>query len=149
MKNFIKRILNYFLNIQLVRYLINGGFLFIIDFIIFYFFYKIIGIPVHFCQTISRGGSASVGFFTHKYFVFKNRDSSLLKFSLQGILFIALLFFNVFFSSFVVYILYYIIRIKNIVILKVLTEIIVVIESYIFLNLIFWKFKKEKKNEFN
>lgn len=141
---FIIKIIKYFLNIQFVRYLINGGFLFIIDFCIFYTFNKIVGLDVQFCQAISRSSSAIIGFFTHKYFVFKNKESSLLKFSLQGFLFIGLIIFNVFFSSFVVYLFYYIIKIKNIVLLKILTEIIMVTESYLLLNLIFFKSKSNK-----
>lgn len=141
-KNSVKDLFYFFFKIQFIRYLINGGFLFVIDFFIFYFFNKIIGIPIYFSQMISRGSSATVGFFTHKYFVFKNKDSSLFKFSLQGLLFTGLLFFNVFFSSVVISILYYKIKIKNTIILKIITEVIILIESYIFLNLIFFKFKK-------
>ncbi|HOJ63125.1 MAG TPA: GtrA family protein [Spirochaetota bacterium] len=147
MSNFVKfliKTVKYFLNIQFVRYLINGAFLFVIDFIIFYFFNKIIGFKVYFCQAISRTCSAFIGFWTHKYFVFKNKENDLLKFSLQGILFIGLIFFNIFFSSFVVYFLYYIIKVKNILLLKILTETIVVTESYLSLNLIFWKSKKNR-----
>lgn len=139
---FFNKIFYYLTKYKLIRYLINGGFLFLIDFAVFSFFYYFFKLDVQFCQIISRSCSACIGFFSHKFLVFKNDEKEVFKFSLQFILFLSLLFFNVFFSAFLVYFFHHVLLIKNVLFFKVLTEFIIVVESYILLNFIFHKSQK-------
>ena len=130
------------ISIKLIRYLINGTILFIIDYIVFYILKVNFNINIEICQMISRSISASFGFFSHKFIVFKNDEKNPAKVGFQGFLFISLVISNIFISAFLVYSFYNYFLITNLFILKVITEIIVVTESFLLLNFVIFKMKK-------
>ena len=145
MKKIWKWILS-LLKIKTVRYLLTGGILFVIDFIVFYILKKPLKVDIRIAQFISRSVGAAVGFIGHKFFVFENKDTRLISLSMQGVLYIALVVFNIFASGYLIYFLNKVVKIEGLVILKVLTEIVMVTETYLVLHLIFYK-KKEKRAE--
>jgi len=145
--NTIIELIKKLFKIKFVRYLFTGGTLFIIDFICFYILNKIIHIDIRISQMISRTVGATVGFLLQKVFVFENYEKKVSKLSFQGFFYVLLVIFNIFFSGFLIFFLEKIPVLNiNVFVLKVFNEIIMVTETYIFLNLIFWR-KKDVQSE--
>lgn len=146
-KRTINTLLSKIFSFKIIRYIFNGGILFIIDFSIFYSLTKFLGFDIRISQMISRTSAAIIGFFTHKFFVFKHMEKKLLTLSYQGIAYIALIILNIFLSAGLVYFFIKIIHIDNLLIAKILNETIMVIETFIMLNIIFHKKKSTETKE--
>lgn len=54
-----------------VRYVLAGGFLFVLDFAVYFMLARILGIEPGVAQFVSRGTGALVGFFLHRDFSFR------------------------------------------------------------------------------
>lgn len=150
------------LKVKIVRYLLTGGALFLIDYTIFYTLSERLGVDVRVSQFISRFTGAAIGFIAQKVFVFQNKDKRAFTLSVQGGLYIALTVVNIFLSGFLVAwlekvlpmwenaavpaFIVFLVRDWRIFVVKVINETIMVTETYIVLNLIFrkWKDVEEK-----
>jgi putative flippase GtrA len=53
------------------RYVLAGGFLFVIDFVVYFALARILGVEPGVAQFVSRGTGATVGFFVHRDFSFR------------------------------------------------------------------------------
>lgn len=135
------------------RYLLTGGTLFLIDFAVFVGF-KSLGVATPVAQVISRTTGAAVGFVGHKLFTFGNRDRSATTMAVQGTGYIGVTIFTILFSPLVVGFFAHVIpsdmRVLEAVpyvsatglywmIVKVPSEVIMLVITYILLNLIFMK----------
>lgn len=118
---------------SIFRYLITGIVLFLIDLSVFFTCNKF-GISITFSQVIARSVGATVGFGAHKYFSFKNYDTSSI--AIQGTGYVALTIFNIFASSGVVVGLNYALA-QHLLVIKILAEIIMITETYLVLQMLF------------
>lgn len=162
----IAEMLKKIFKVKIVRYILTGGVLFLIDYAIFYTLSKKAGLDVRVSQFISRFTGAAIGFIAQKVFVFENRDKRAVAVSVQGGLYLGLTIFNIFLSGFLVNWLEglllpvlqnasapswfnFIVRDWRIFTVKVINEVIMVTETYIVLNLIFrkWNNVEEKKTQ--
>ena len=119
------------------RYLLTGVGLFFIDLTVFMICMLILGLDVRLGQIISRTVGATVGFFGHKYFSFRsNRDHSLSLLAFQGSAYTLITVLNILLSPIIVYM-----AVKathgELISAKVITEIILVSETYILLRILF------------
>lgn len=59
-----------------IRYLLAGGFLFVLDFVVYFVLARILGIEPGIAQFVSRGTGAFVGFFVHRDFSFHKEGTT-------------------------------------------------------------------------
>jgi putative flippase GtrA len=143
---------------KIIRYLINGAVLFVIDTTVLYLLRRIFGIDIRVAKVLSRIVSTTIGFFTHKYLVFRNKKNKPLHVSLQGVAFATLLVINMGLSAGLAWLLEQVIRIptielaswlviSNLLVINVITEGLMAIETFFVLNVIFHQKKDEKKDD--
>lgn len=126
------------------RYLLTGAGLFLIDLAVFMTCTLIFGLEVWLGQIISRTVGAIVGFFGHKYFSFhskKEHSRSLL--ALQSSVYILITILNILLSPIVVYMAVEVTHGK-LISAKIITEIILVGETYILLRILFVTSRKKR-----
>lgn len=129
-----------------LRYIIVGGVLFLLDLAIFLFVHSVLLQTTEFSQVISRTVGATVGFAGHKWFTFRNGDSSGRALIGQSSGYVFVTIFNIFFSAWLVAILDQVLPLC-IVGVKMVSEVILVVETYILLRLLFPSSKKKICNE--
>lgn len=126
------------------RYLFTGVGLFLIDLAVFMTCTLIFGLEIWLGQIISRTVGAIVGFFGHKYFSFRSRrehSHSLL--ALQGGAYTLITIFNILLSPIVVYMVVEATHGK-LISAKIISEIILVCETYILLRILFVTSRKKR-----
>jgi putative flippase GtrA len=130
------------------RYVLTGGILYGIDLGAFLFCCKVLGLNIMLSQGIARTLGAIVGFFGHKYFSFGNKklEDGFYSMASQGGKYLFVTVFNVFFSPFLVYAFAWVFS-GHLIVTKVVAEIILVIETYFLLRLIFLSTRKEEKKQ--
>lgn len=119
----------------MVRYLIVGFGLFLVDLSIFMLL-KLFGVSTPLAQAVSRTTGATAGFLTHKLFTFRNKSRKTAVLAVQGSGYIANTVFTIVISPLIVSGLEHLIP-HNLIIVKILTEIIMVTEVYIAMRFIF------------
>jgi putative flippase GtrA len=91
------------LSSKVVRFLLSGGTLFVIDVTTFLICRKVLGIDVFWSEFIARTTGASVGFLLHKFFTFANpKGSTTMGAKKQGAGYLATASCNLAFSPFLV-----------------------------------------------
>lgn len=84
---------------EVLRFLLSGGSLFVLDLSIFLMCRKWLGIDVALAEFIARGTGATVGFVLHKFFTFANSNGdSAMSTRKQGVGYAATTGFNLLFS---------------------------------------------------
>jgi len=125
------------LTFALIRYLIVGGTLFFIDLFAFLGFVTLLGWTVPMAQLTSRTIGGIVGFFGHKYFSFgTDRDEGLMTWATKGGAYTAVLILNIAVSPFLVYGMYVLLD-GDLIMSKVISEIVMFSGTFIFLRYIF------------
>jgi putative flippase GtrA len=125
------------LDLSFFRYLLTGAGLFLIDLAVFMMCVIVLGVDVRLGQIISRTIGAIVGFFGHKYFSFRsNREHSLSLLAFQGSTYTLITIFNILLSPIVLYMAVETTH-GELISAKVITEIILVIETYVLLRILF------------
>ncbi len=118
-----------------VRYLAVGLGLFAVDCAVF-FSLKFAGLPIAVAQLVSRSVGAGVGFFGHKYFSFRNTDNESVDLAAQGSGYLGVTVLNILLSPVVVVGLDKLLPVPLLVV-KVIAEAFMVIETFLLLNLVF------------
>lgn len=137
------------LELSFFRYLLTGAGLFLIDLTIFMICVLILGLDIRLGQIISRTVGAIVGFFGHKYFSFRsNREHSPSLLAFQGSAYTLITIFNILLSPIVLYMIVET-TYGKLVLAKVITEIIIVSNTYILLRILFVTNRKKDANRRN
>lgn len=121
---------------SLPRYLLVGGGLFLVDLAVFLLLKRAFGLPTPIAQGVSRTVGSVTGFAAHKFFTFRNRDTTVTGVATQGSGYVALTVFNILFSPLVVSGVEHLLP-GNLVRIKFLAEIILVTETFLVLRFIF------------
>jgi putative flippase GtrA len=125
---------------QVVRYLLFGCTLFVLDLAVFLGL-TFLSVPIPAAQVISRTTGAAAGFVGHKVFTFRDRDGSTPTIAVQSAGYVACTLINIVLSPIVVTAFAYQLP-YNLLIVKILAEIVMVSETYLVLK---WVFKKRTK----
>lgn len=133
-------------NNTVILYLLVGSVLFLIDLGVFLTLTKVFGLQIAIAQGISRTVGATVGFGSHKLVTFHNRSKKVKTVAAQGTGYVVLTVANIFISAAVVSGIEYIIS-HNLVLVKILAEIIMVTETYFVLRVIFAKPSNTEKKD--
>lgn len=120
------------------RYLIVGGCLFLIDFVLFMLLVRVAGLDLRIAQAVSRSTGASVGFFAHRHVSFQaTGERAAFHWLGQGAGYIvAAAVLNVLISPFVVWMTFVLLH-GRLVAAKLMSDGLMVIFSYVLLRLVF------------
>ena len=123
-----------------LRYLVTGGAVFALDFAVWITCVSVFAWDVRTSQLLSRTVGALAGFFGHKHFSFQQGDDYRPNaVATQGGAYTAGMIFNIIISPFVVYYCIWLVRPLpgSLIIGKLLADVLLVIESYVLLRIIF------------
>jgi putative flippase GtrA len=133
---------------SICRYLVVGAALFVIDLMVFMVQVRGIGIDLRIAQLISRTVGATVGFWGHKLITFRDLRTDSVRAgrtARQGLLYVVVIVLNILISPFVLQGVVDLLT-KVLPLAKIITEAIIVSETYLLLRLIFWP-EKENHDE--
>jgi len=126
---------------RLVRYLLVGGGLFVLDTAVFLTLVRLFGWDLRLAQLVSRTVGAATGFVGHRGFTFrqpgKDHAHSV---AAQGTGYVAVTLFNIAFSPFVVQFAAWAVPGTlpfSLVLAKIAAECVIVVESFLLLNVVF------------
>lgn len=122
--------------LTVVRYFISGGALFMVDLAVFLTLRLLLEVPSPLAQFCSRTTGATLGFALHKLFTFRNRDRDRTAIVMQGTGYAANTIFTILFSPAVVVFFEYLLP-GRLVLVKLLTEAVMICETYLALRFIF------------
>ena len=132
---------------EVLRFLLSGGSLFVLDFTIFSVCHFYIGLEIWLAELIGRGTGATTGFFLHKLFTFANpKGKSAVSTQKQGIGYTATALFNLAFSPFLVSWLAWLMY-PYVALAKALGTILLAFETFIIFRFLFRASKEEPKSE--
>ena len=120
---------------QGMRYLVIGGMLFLVDLSVFLLL-KRLGLPTSLAQLSSRSVGALLGFVAHKRITFRNVDNRSSVLALQGGGYLLATLLTILISPFVVSGIEILIP-RQLVVVKIVSEILMVIASYLAMRIVF------------
>jgi putative flippase GtrA len=126
----------------MVRYLFVGVSLVVLGLLVLTFLVRVLGVELRLAEAVSRLVGAGAGFFAHKYVTFQARaERQVVPVSAQGASYVVVALVNIGISPWILYALYQILE-PHLVLAKILTDAVMVIETFILLRLIFWSKKQ-------